>query len=210
MTKKNLFKIIAIAFLLFMLVGLLFFRKGGDEVLNPNPAPADDRQINNPDEKHKLTEEEKAKIFAENFVVTYYSYTWGNFSNVESQYYYMTEEMKSREKIKVEKMKREIEGQPQRYFTARARLLGSEITEFVRNEKISLNISLEIKEFNGAYVMDDDVIEIKPLTTALIDGNKKIYSGNIEDLIINASKKNIKINLIKIGNKWKVDMIEKK
>ena len=198
MTKNNLFKIIAIAFLLFMLVGLVFFRKGGDEVLNPNPAPANDWQINNADEKHKLTEEEKVKIFAENFTATYYSYTWGNFSNVELQYYYMTEEMKNREKVKVEKMKREIEGQPQRYFTARAEVLNSEFVLFT-NTEADLNIKLNVNNLSGAIVQRD--------TMVWVDKNGDYYEGNPDKLIVNSVEKNIEIKMIKVGGEWKMDGI---
>ena len=201
MTKKNLFRIIAIAFLLFMLVGLLFFRKDDKEISNPNLVPANNKQAEEPDKKYELTEEEKVKIFAENFVTTYYSYTWGNFSNVESQYYYMTDEMKSREKEKVEKMKKEIESQPRKYFTARAKLLNSEFTSY--EETIAgINISLKINNFAGAIVQRD--------TMVWVDENGDYYEGNTDDLIIDSIEKNIQINLIKIGEEWKVDWIGEK
>ncbi len=199
MTKNNLFKIIAITFLVFMLVGLVFFRKSDDEILNPNPVPADNQQVENPDEKYKLTEEEKLKIFAENFVITYYSYTWGNFSNVESQYCYMTDEMKSREEIKVEKMKREIKGQPQRYFTVQARITNFNFAEY-QEDKASLDIDIKIKEFNGAIIASEEM-EI------LVDINGNVFEGNAEDLIGKVFNKKIKMTLIKIEDKWKVDKI---
>lgn len=199
MTKNNLFKIIAITFLVFMLVGLVFFRKSDDEILNPNPVPADNQQVENPDEKYKLTEEEKLKIFAENFVITYYSYTWGNFSNVESQYCHMTDEMKSREEIKVEKMKREIKGQPQRYFTVQARITNFNFAEY-QEDKASLDIDIKIKEFNGAIIASEEM-EI------LVDINGNVSEGNAEDLIGKVFNKEIKMTLIKIEDKWKVDKI---
>ena len=198
MTKNSLFKIIAIAFLLFMLVGLVFFRKGDDETLSPNPVPANNQRTENPDKKHELTEEEKAKIFAENFAVAYYSYTWGNFSNVESQYYYMTEEMKSREKMKVEEMKREAAGQPQRYFTVRAELLNSEIVLFT-NTEAKLNIRLKIDNLSGAIVQRD--------TMVWVDKNGDYYEGNPDNLIVNSVEKNIEIKMIKVGGEWKMDGI---
>ncbi len=201
MTKNSLFKIIAIAFLLFILIGLLFFRKGDDKVLNPNLVPANNQQAEEPDEKYELTEKEKVKIFAENFVTTYYSYTWGNFSNVESQYYYMTKEMKSREENKMEQMKREIEGQPQRYFTARARLLDSEIISY-EETRTSVNINLSVDNFAGAIVQRD--------TMTWVDKNGDYYEGNTDDLIIDTLNKNVQINLIKIGEEWKVGWIEEK
>ena len=99
MTKKNLFEIAIIVFLLFMLVGLVFFRKNKNGEV-PEPKPWKNWQQEESKKKQELTEEEKAKIMAGNFAIAYYSYTWGDFLNVESQYYYMTNEMKSREKIK--------------------------------------------------------------------------------------------------------------
>jgi len=201
MTKKNLFKIIAIAFLLFILVGLLFFRKGNDEVLDPNLVPANNQQVEKPDEKHKLTEEEKAKIFAENFVTAYYSYAWGNFSNVESQYYYMTEEMKSREEIKVEQMRREIKDQPRKYFTARARLSDSKVISYEKT-RASINIDLSIDNFAGATIQRDTIV--------WVDENGDYYERDPDDLIIDTLSKNVQINLIKIGDEWKVGRIEEK
>ena len=196
MTKNNLFRIIAIAFLLFMLVGLVFFRKGDNEVLNPSLVPANNQQTEIPDEKRELTEKER--ISAENFVTTYYSYTWGNFSNVELQYYYMTEEMKNREKVKVEKMKREIEGQPQRYFTARAELLNSEFVLFT-NTEADLNIKLNVNNLSGAIVQRD--------TMVWVDKNGDYYEGNPDKLIVNSVEKNIEIKMIKVGGEWKMDGI---
>ena len=170
MTKNNLFKIIAITFLVFMLVGLVFFRKSDDEILNPNPVPADNQQVENPDEKYKLTEEEKLKIFAENFVITYYSYTWGNFSNVESQYCHMTDEMKSREEIKVEKMKREIKGQPQRYFTVQARITNFNFAEYQEDKAISY-----IPGATDFHVLNEDALDSKE-----VDLLNKIKSDILE------------------------------
>ncbi|MEA1937119.1 MAG: hypothetical protein U9N04_03335 [Patescibacteria group bacterium] len=201
MTKKNLFKLIAIAFLLFMLVGLVFFRKGDDKNLNPKPIPANNQQTEKPEKKRELTEEEKLKIFAENFVATYYSYIWGNFSNVESQYYYMTEEMKSREEIKVKKMKKEIEGQPRRYFTARARLLNSSFA-LDKETKANLSIDLSVDNFAGAIVQRD--------TMVWVDKNGDYYEGDIDKLIIDTTEKNVEVVLVKISDEWKVDWIEEK
>lgn len=198
MTKSNLFKIIAIVFLLLMLVGLAFFRKDDGEIPNSKPVPTDNQQVENPDKKYELTEEEKLKIFAENFAATYYSYTWGNFSNVESQYYYMTEEMKNREKSKVEKMKKEIEDQPQKYFTARAKLLNSEFASY-EEAKASVSINLNVDNFAGAIVQRD--------TMVWVDGNGDYYEGDIEDLIVDTVDKSVQINLIKISGEWKVDWI---
>ena len=199
MIKKNNFKkiivvIVAIVVvLLFFSAGTLFFIKNNNTL-----KLSDNQQIEKPDKKRELTEEEKARMTAENFVVTYYSYTWGNFSNVELQYYYMTEEMKNREKVKVEKMKREIEGQPQRYFTARAELLNSEFVLFT-NTEADLNIKLNVNNLSGAIVQRD--------TMVWVDENGDYYEGNPDKLIVNSVEKNIEIKMIKVGGEWKMDGI---
>jgi len=200
MTKKNLFKTVIIVFLLFMLVGLVFFRKNKNGEIS-KPKPRENWQPEESEKKQELTEEEKAKIMAGNFAVNYYSYVWGDFSNVEFQYCYMTDELKSKEKNKVEKMKEETEGQPQRYFTARAELLDSEIVLFTDTE-IKLDIKLNIDNLSCAIVQRD--------TLVWVDENGDYYKGNPDDLITNSVEKNIEIKMIKIGNEWKVDEIGEK
>jgi len=200
MTKNNLFRIVIIAFLLFMLIGLVFFRKNKNGEIS-EPKPWENWQSEELEKKQGLTEEEKAEIMAGNFAITYYSYTWGNFSNVESQYCYMMEEMKEREEIKMEKMKEEIEGQPQRYFTARAKLLSSEIA--LREEtRANININLSVDNFAGAIVQRD--------TMVWVDENGDYYEGNPDKLIVNSVEKNIEIKMIKVGGEWKVDEIREK
>lgn len=201
MTKRNLLKIIAIVFLLLMLVGLAFFRKGDDNLSELNPANNNgNRQIIEPNKnrEYESIEEEKARIFAGNFATVYYSYTWGNFSNIESQYYCMTEEMKDREKSKVAKMKKETEGQPQRYFTVRVKLVNSEII-LLEEKNAKINIDLSIDNFAGAIVQRD--------TMVWVDENGDYYEGNIEDIIIETAEKSVEVALTKINGEWKVDWI---
>ena len=209
MGKLYLTKIVAFIILLIWLAGFVFFRK--DEY---KPEPKNNQQIEqqpvedikNTEEK-EITEAERVETIAETFASIYYSYSWGNFSNVESQYGYMTNEMESREKNKVEQMKSEIENQPRKYFMVRAEVINSELIDYKENKKAIFNIKLKVKDIDGAFVTDAEVPEIRPNTSALIDSNKNVYTGDIEYLVVKTTDKNIEIILIKIGEEWKVDKV---
>jgi len=187
----------AIFFVVIFLIGMVFFRKDDNDI-KENNIELDNQQLINDTKNEEITEEEKAKSFAENFTTIYYSYTWGNFSNIESQYYYMTDEMKKKEEGKVEKMREETKNQPQKYFTARAKLVDS---DFIIYEKIKaiLNINLNIDNYAGAIVQRD--------TMVWVDENGDYYGGDLNDLVINTIEKKIDINLVKINDEWKVDEI---
>lgn len=201
MTKQDLIRIIVIVILVLFLIGLVFFRK---EKENNVPERANNGNIPKIEENNKKTEpteEEKLKTMAENFATIYYSYSWGNFSNIESQYFYMTGEMQKREKNKVEQMKKDIENQPQKYFTARAKLIDSNFA-FYKETNASVKINLNVDNIAGAIAQRD--------TMVWVDEKGDYYRGDIKDLIINTANKNVEINLIKIGNEWKVDEIGEK
>ena len=204
MIKKNDLKrivavaIIAVVALLFFWVGIAFFTKNNN-TLKLSDKQQNNQQTENLNEKRELKEKEEVRRIAENFVTTYYSYTWGDFSNVESQYCYMMDEMKRREEIKVAKMKKEIEGQTQKYFTVRAELLDSEMVLFT-GITADLNMKLNISNLSGAIVQRDTMI--------WVDKNGDYYEGDSDDLIVDTVEKNIQINLIKISNEWKVDWIK--
>lgn len=199
MTKSTLFKIIIIIFLLIMVVGLAFFKKDKNEPEPKNNQPIDQQPIK--EQEKEPAKKEAVKTTAEIFATIYYSYTWGNFSNIESQYYYMTAEMKNREESKIIEMKKGAENQPQKYFTARATLINSEFVSY-DERKTSLKIDLSIDNFAGAMVQRD--------TLVWVDENGNYYGGDINNLILNTVEKNIEINLLKVDDKWKVDQIEEK
>ncbi len=198
MTKQELNRIIIIVILALLLIGLVFFRK---EKGNNVPERANNGGIPKIEENNKKTEpteEEKVKTMAETFASIYYSYSRGNFSNVESIYPQMTEEMQKREKDKVKQMKEEIKNQPQKYFTARAKLIDSSFA-FYKETSASVKINLNIDNIAGAMAQRD--------TMVWVDENGNYYSGDIKDLIISTVNKNIEINLVKIGDEWRVDEI---
>ncbi|MCK4918863.1 MAG: hypothetical protein KAS01_00585 [Candidatus Pacebacteria bacterium] len=185
--------------LLFLMIGFLFFRK--DEYKEkPSEEQSQIQQEEVQDGKviRELTEEDKIKRLAETFASIYYSYSWGNFSNIESQYYQMTDEMMSRAKEGVEKMKKNNENQSQKYFTVRASLIDSEFLSYNKNI-VKIGVNLSIDNFAGAIVQRDTMVWVDEI------GN--YYNGDLKNLITNTINKNIQIELIKIEDKWKVDEI---
>ena len=154
----------------------------------------------------EIGERKELKTVAEKFAVSYYSYTWGDFSNIESQYYLMTSEMVEREKNRVEKMKKEIEGKPKKYFTVQARVVDYDFFEYEEGKKASLIVNLLIKEIDGAYVQDIEVPETKLRTSGIVDGRGRLYSGSIEDLVSRTRNESVKVVFVKDmdDNKWRV------
>ncbi len=202
MDKRTLIIILIAAIIAgLFLVGSVFFKKepkeGGALSLRGDKKGVHQIVPEKP-QPEKLSEEEIIKTLAENFASSYYSYTWGEFGMMEGLYYFMTEEMVEKEKMKVEQIKKAIQNQPRQYFTARAEVLSSDFIEHQKN-KASLNIDLEIKEFDGAMVERDTIV--------LVDANGDIYGGDSGDLVRKIFNKSVKVNLIKIGEKWRVDGI---
>ncbi|MCK5123219.1 MAG: hypothetical protein KAQ87_03675 [Candidatus Pacebacteria bacterium] len=202
MNKSNLTKkttIYAAVFLVVIfLIGMVFFRKD-DNNIKENNLKIDEQQLIEDARNKEIAEKEKTKLFAENFTVTYYSYTWGNFSNIESQYYYMTAEMENKKKNKVWQIKENIKNQPQKYFTARAKLIDSNFISY-EETKATLEINLNVDNYAGAIAQRD--------TMVWVDERGNYYEGNLSNLVISAIEKKIKIKLVKIGDEWKVGEIE--
>lgn len=208
MSKFYLTKIFAFILLLVLSVSFIFFRKdknnselSKDEMERQRIIESVKEQEKNNELPEEDKEKNKIKATAENFAAIYYSYTWGNFSNIESQYYYMTDEMKNREIDRVEKMKGEMENQARRYFTVRAKLMDSNFI-YYEKKKAAVNVNLSIDNINGAMAQRD--------TMVWVDEKGEYYSGDIKDLVVKTVNKNIEVNLIKIGGEWKVDKIAEK
>lgn len=196
---KRIILIISAIFVVifFLLIASTFLKKSDKETLN-QVDHQEEQRVEDAEEK-EIIEKENIKSFLEKFVVIYNSYTWGNFSNIESQYNSMSEEMKNKEKKKVERIKKEIENKPQEYFSTKASLIDSEFLLYNEN-KVEIIINLNIKSFSGAIVQRETII--------LVDARGNHYMGNFEDLIINSNNKKIKINCDIIDNKCVVDKIE--
>ena len=202
---KRIIVIISVIFIVafFLLIASTFFLKeSSKEVLNQiNHQREEQRQQQQAEdaEEEYLTKKENIKSFLEKFVVIYNSYTWGSFSNIESQYSSMSEEMKNKEKEKVERIKKEIENKPQEYFSTKASLIDSEFLLYNEN-RVEIIMNLNIKSFGGAIVQRETII--------LVDAGGNHYMGNFEDLMISSNNKKIKINCSIIDNKCVVDKIE--
>ena len=200
--SKKITFVIAVVFViaLIFLIGVVFFGKDNKdaEITDNQNNQQEEQNGSNVDPKNVITEEQKTKTFAENFATTYYSYTWGNFSNIESQYYYMTYVMKDREINKIKQIKSATENQPQKYFTARAKVIDSNFI-FYEETKATLEINLDIKNYAGSMVERDTIV--------WVDERGNYYEGNLNNLIISATEKKIKIELLKFDDEWKVDEI---
>jgi hypothetical protein len=211
-TNKNLLliAIIAVFIMAVFAVGLLFFRKKDEKPIAYQPAnPPLSKTVKQPNKppvqqpsaKPPTKEKEKIKVkrLAENFAASYYSYTWGDFSNIEGLYDHMTDELKKIKAEKVKKMKKEIENRPQKYFTVWSEVIDSRFNEY-NSKRASLNINLKTKEINGASVARETIV--------FVDANGNIYKGNIDDLVQKTFNRLIKIDLIKVSNEWKVSDIK--
>ncbi|MBU3965064.1 hypothetical protein KKA96_01665, partial [Patescibacteria group bacterium] len=154
-------------------------------------------------------EEAKIKSLAENFVFRYYSYVWGSFSGVESQYDNMSDELRNQEEAKIREIKAIMSGQPRKFFTVQADVIDSKIDEYNINEKAILTVKMSVKEINGALVTSEEVPEIKPNTSGWVNGDGKAYRGSIDGLIAKKIVKSINIVLVKEGNGWKIDEFNK-
>ena len=197
--KKAIVFVTAVLIVLFSFwVSTKFFLKERNEDIPVQNNKQEERKPEN-SVKTELTEKEKIKMLAENFAVIYYSYTWGEFSNIETQYDYMSEKMKNEEKNKVEQIKQETKNQPRKYFSARAKLISSAVLSYGEN-KAETAVDLNVTNFAGAI--------IQRKTMVWVDEKGNPYVRDVNNLITSSENKKIKINFIKDNDKWKVDKIE--
>lgn len=201
--KKLIIIIAAVSVVLFFLwIGAKFFlkeRSSGTPVKNNKRMEKEIKKEPENFAETEATEKEKIKIFAENFAVIYYSYVWGDLSNIETQYEYMSEKMKTEEKNKVEQIKQATGNQPRKYLSARAKLTDSAILSYNENTA-EVAIGLDITNFAGA------IVQKKIMTWVDERGNS--FMGNTADLITGSEIKKIRINLIRADDGWKVNEIE--
>ena len=211
MSRFYLIKIFTFILLFIFLIGFTFFRKDEYKSKPPAKQPLNQQEetVKEEEKEKELTDEDNIKRIAETFASIYYSYTWGNFSNIELLYNYMTEKMKNNEKERIKDIKNKGKDQPTKYYTEEAKIINSAIINHSDNSTAKLNIDLEIKKINGAFVTDADVPEIKPHTSAFVDGNGNFYDGNIEDLVVEIIEEKVQIDIIKIKNNWRVEGIMK-
>lgn len=191
MTKRDLKRIILLAFLAMLLVGFTFFRK---DTKNENYKNQDAVEQKN------VLEKQKAENMLSNFAVTYNSYTSGDFSNIESLYGMMTEELKKSETEKVSKLKL---GDKKEYQTIKSDFKGSNTIEFSEN-KIIANIVLLKQIYGGAYKSDPD----NNLQKILVDREGKPYDKDISTLLESKDLVFLQLTGVRENEDWKVNEIK--
>ncbi len=197
--KGILVKIIAVVILFILMIGFVFFRKDEYKTKPSEGQPAI-QQEEVPAEKiiRELTEEDKLKRLAENFVSIYYSYSWGNFSNIESQYSYMSYEMEKKERIKVEQFKKETENQLLTYFGVSSIPQETSIY-YIDQSRAEVKIEFEQYEIEGVSIYVDGVLTgVDKLGNAssFYPVYRKIYN------------KNVLIELLRENDEWKVNKLD--
>ena len=194
MTSKMIsFIVFAVLTIAIFIVGSMFFRKTAPRPYEPPPLV--DKPVEVP-----VSQKDKIYNMAANFATAYYSYSWGSFSNAESQYYLMTEPLKIKEEIRISKLKQQSQSQPHRYFTVRATVTGFSFSSF-ENEKAKVNMILNIDNIAGEAVQRETMIWVD-------SEGKQIGDKKWEDLVISSDKKNITLDVIKLDKDWQISNIE--
>ena len=199
--KKIFLLIVAVLIILFLLliVAPLFLKKDNQDVTVQDNNSQETKRLANL-EKEEEMEKEKIVNSLENFVIFYNSYTWGSFSNIESQYNSMSEEMKSNEQQRVEQMKKNIENQSQQYASARASLIDSKFLLYNENE-VEMVINFNVESYSGAVVHTGRIsIWVDAEGVPFVEGSKS--------LVVSSNDKRIKISCIRADGKCKVNKIE--
>jgi uncharacterized protein (UPF0333 family) len=194
MTKNNLKQIILLLVLTIFLVGFMFFQKDREE---------ESYSENNEAQQLAILEQKKAENILSNFVVAYYSYNTGDFSNIESLYPLMTEKMARAEKTKIEEIKIELANQPKTYQKVTADFRGLSTEEF-GSDKIITNVIIFKQIFNGAYIQDPS----NKGQFILVDQYGQLYSDDMSTLLLSKDLKAFRVTGNKENGEWKIDHIE--
>lgn len=200
MDKSNLVKkatiYTAIFFVVIFLVGMVFFRKEDDNI-EGNNSKLDNRQLIEEVKDEEITEEEKAKSFAENFVEVYNTYMINDFSNIESLKDDMTQSLWERESQWVETRKEKTKDNSKRYIVFNAQANKSDVIYF-DNSEITIEIEYEQFEIRGTSIYIENVLtnidEFGEITLVQIPRKSEIKKGILK--------------LTKEDNGWKADNIE--
>lgn len=198
MNENDIKKIALIVILVFVFIGFAFFRKEAPKEDKPkeDPAIVNPAPVEKPDAEK--IEKESLQKQAELFSSIYYSFSWGNFSNIESLYGKMTDSLRESERSKVESLKNGILGQPVQYQTQRNSALSSEIVSYDKDMSV-IDVKMETAYYAGAIVQKDTMI--------WVDSKGKEFRGNEFDLIYYKEQKTIELALLKVNDKWKIDRI---
>ncbi len=198
MTKQNLIKIIVIVILAALLIGLILLWKEKEnndlERANNNDTP----KIEENNKKTEPIEEEKLKIFAENFTTIYYSYSWGNFSNIESLKNSMTQRLWDEKSEWINNKKEILEGQPVIYAGVSNIPQKTDLVH-IGQSKVKIEIECEQYKIEGASIYINGILT--GVDTSGIESSVFPIYRKIEN-------KKIRLELLREGNEWKVDKIE--
>jgi len=201
MKKNNLVKTIIVIFFLFLLLALYYFITS-EKTLEIKNNRQDFQEQDASALRSEIFKKNEARLAAENFAVAYYSYTWGDFSNIESQYSAMTEEMKNAEQKRVEEMKEKTETQPLKRITEMASLAENKFVLYEEEKAIS-EIKLNIVKIPLIYDKENDEWS---------DGEniyaKEHIEKHLKGITENFPQKTVRINLVKQKGLWKISGIE--
>jgi len=199
---KKILLLVSVVFVflfLLLIVSPLFLKKNDKEIIVQDNNSQEIKQLANL-KKEDLMEKEKIVNMLENFLIVYNSYTWGSFSNIESQYNSMSEEMKSNEQQRVEQMKKDIENQPQQYVSARASLIDSKFLLYDENG-LEMIVNLNIESYAGAIVQRENMI-------IWVDSKGVPFDEDKKPFVISSNNKRIKISCIQVDGNWKINKME--
>jgi len=202
MSKFHLIKIVAFITLLILLAGFVFFRK--DEY---QPKPKNNQQIEQQPaedakniEKKELTEEDRVKTIAETFASIFYSYTWGNFSNVESLKDKMTQKLWNEKSEWINAEKEKSKGQPMVYIGISNISQKTDIIYIKQNEA---KIEIECEQ----YEVEGNSIYINDILTGIDKFGKE---SSIYPIYKKIENKKVILKLLKENDEWKVNEIGEK
>jgi len=186
-------KIIIVVVVIFIIalsfwVGVVFFAKN-----NITTKTMDDQQekqqINDLNKKPEITEKEKTKSFAENFIEVYNTYAIGDFSNIES--------LKDNILQWIEIEKEKTKDSPKRYIVFNTQINKSNIIYFDDSET-TIEIEYEQVEIRGASIYIENILTD-------VDEFGEIILVQIPR---KSETKKVVVKLIKKDDEWKVDNIE--
>ena len=197
MKKNNLAKVvIVICFLLLLAISYYFIGSEKEPEIKNDQQDFQEQNVNAL--RSEIFEKNEARLAAENFAVTYYSYTWGDFSNIESQYSAMTDEMKNAERKKVGEIKEKTESQPSKHITEIASLAENKFILYEEERAIS-EVRLNIAKIPLTHNKENDEWS---------DGENTYAKEDLKKFVENSSQKTVRIDLVKQEDLWKISGME--
>ncbi len=192
---NSLLKIIAGIILLIgiVLLGIFVYNKYRYTPSVPVPVPTPTGALPyNP----LISEEEKMKSFAEDFVRIYKTYQVGDYSGIESLKDRMTSRLWQEKSEWIANAKLQSENQPKRYITYSA-FLKNTVIIFDDKDRAEIEVNYIQSEMRGAMIQGE-------ITTRYVNefGEDKPIPPPVE------LPGKIRVRLIKENNEWKVDRAE--